>query len=297
MTGRGPFSSEFPFERHFIEVGDARMHYIDEGEGAPFLFLHGNSTWSYMWRNVIPHVTQRGRCVAPDLIGFGNSDKPDIPYRYSDHYAYIEEFINKLELKDIVMVLHDWGGGLGFNYAMRHPERIKGLVFMETFVRTFDSWDDWPQDLLEGFQQFRSPEVGWDLIVNKNVFMEQILPYGIDRELSTEEMTAYLKPFEDIAHRKPLWVWPQELPIEGEPADVAEIIQDYVVKLRASSIPKLLFHVQPGAIVPPETVELCRQTFPNLEDVFLGKSGHYVAEDFPHEIGEKIVSWIDKVQA
>ncbi len=152
MTGRGPFSADYPFESHYREVGGARMHYVDEGEGPPFLFLHGNSTWSYMWRNVIPHLKQRGRCIAPDLIGFGKSDKPDIPYRYFDHYAYIEEFINKLGLKDIVVVLHDWGGGLGFNYAMHHPEHIKGLVFIETFVRTFDSWDDWPQDLLEGFQ-------------------------------------------------------------------------------------------------------------------------------------------------
>ncbi len=127
--------------------------------------------------------------------------------------------------------------------------------------------------------------------------MEQILPYGIDRDLSDEEMTAYLQPFENVAHRKPLWVWPQELPIEGEPADVATIIQDYVAKLKVSPIPKLLFHVQPGAIVPPETVELCRQTFPNFEDVFLGKSGHYLAEDFPHEIGDKMVEWYDRVIA
>lgn len=295
MTGREPFSADYPFASHFIEVNGARMHYIDEGSGKPFVFLHGNSTWSYLWRNVLPHVTSRGRCIAPDLIGFGKSDKPDISYRYFDHYTYIEQFIEKLELDDITFILHDWGGGIGFDYAMRHPERVRGLAFMETFVRTFDTWDDWPPDLVEAFKQFRTPEIGWDLIVNQNVFMKQIFTHGINRTMSDEEIDAYMEPFQDVAHRKPLWVWPQELPIDGKPKDVAEIVQNYVAKLKLSTLPKLLFHVQPGAIIPPETVDMCRQSFPNLEDVFLGKSGHYVPEDFPHEIGEKIVEWSDGI--
>jgi haloalkane dehalogenase len=291
MTGRGPFSADYPFEPNYREVDGVRMHYVDVGTGPTFLLLHGNSTWSYMWRNVIPHLVPHGRCIAPDLVGFGKSDKPDIGYRYADHYGYLERFIDDLGVDDITMVLHDWGGGLGFNYAMQHQDKIRGIAFMETFVRTFDSWDDWPQDLLEGFRQFRTADVGWDLIVNQNVFMEQVLPYGIHRTLSDAEMTAYLEPFTDVAHRKPLWVWPQELPIEGEPADTAAIIRSYLDALKASQVPKLLFHVLPGAIVPPETVEKCRREFPNLEDVFLGESGHYVAEDFPHEIGEKVVEW------
>ena len=295
MTGRGPFSAEYPFEPNFVEVNGARMHYAEIGEGRPFLFLHGNSTWSYMWRNVMPHLASRGRCIAPDLIGFEKSAKPDINYDYADHYGFIEGFIETLGLRDITLVLHDWGGGIGFNYAMSHHDNIRGLAFMETFVRTFDSWADWPADLVEGFKLFRTEGVSWDLIVEKNVFMEEILPYGIQRDLLAAEMAAYLEPFLETAHRKPLWVWLQELPIEGKPAATAEIISRYVAALKQSALPKLLFHVQPGAIISPETVAMCRRDFPNLEDVFLGESGHYVAEDFPHEVGEKIAQWSDGI--
>ncbi len=296
MTGQGPFSADYPFDSKFIDVGGATMHYIDEGEpgedGLTFLCLHGNSTWSYMYRNIIPHLLPLGRCVAPDLIGHGKSDKPDIDYRYLTHYRYVEQFITELGLKNVVLLLHDWGGGIGLNYAMQHEADIRGIALWETFVRTFDSWDDWPQDLLEGFKAFRTPDAGWDLIVNKNVFMEEVLPYGIHRDLSAAEMEAYLEPHCDLAKRKMLWVWPQELPIEGEPADVAVIIEDYVAKLGASKVPKLLFWAKPGAIVPEETVRLCEARFANLETVFLGESGHYIAEDFPHEIGEKVAAWV-----
>jgi haloalkane dehalogenase len=296
MTGRGPFSADYPFEPHFMDVGGANMHYIDEGEsgedGVTFLLLHGNSTWSYQYRNIIPHLLPLGRCVAPDLIGHGKSDKPDIDYRYLTHYGYVEKFIDQLGLKNIVLVLHDWGGGIGLNYAMSHESNIRGIALWETFVRTFESWDDWPQDLVEGFKAFRDKDTGWDLIVNKNVFMEEVLPYGIHRKLSKEEMDAYLEPHADPKNRKMLYVWPQELPIEGEPADNAKVIDDYVAKLGQSQVPKILFWAKPGAIVPEETVRLCEERFPNLESVFLGESGHYIAEDYPHEIGEKIVDWV-----
>jgi len=253
--------------------------------------MHGNSTWSYMYRNIIPHLLPLGRCVAPDLIGHGKSDKPDIDYRYVTHYGYIEKFFAHMGLKNIVFLLHDWGGGLGLNYWSHHQNDVCGIALWETFVRTFDSWDDWPEDLLEGFQAFRAEATGWDLIVNKNVFLEEVLPFGIHRKLSDEEMKAYLEPHADPSDRKMLYVWPQELPIEGQPADTAAIIQAYVAKLGQSQVPKLLFWAKPGAIVPAETVARCEQAFPNLESVFLGESGHYIAEDFPHEIGEKVASW------
>ena len=156
-------------------------------------------------------------------------------------YKYIERFIGELGLTNIVFVLHDWGGGLGLNYAMRHEADVRGIALWETFVRTFESWDDWPQDLLEGFKAFRTPDVGWDMIVNKNVFMEEVLPYGVHRDLTEAEMKAYLDPHRDPANRKTLWVWPQELPIEGQPEDTARIIKDYVAKLGRSQVPKLLF--------------------------------------------------------
>ena len=272
MTGRGPFSADYPFTPHTMDVGGAAMHFIDEpGDGdLTFLLMHGNSTWSYMYRNIIPHLLPKGRCVAPDLIGHGKSDKPDIDYRYVTQYKYIERFIGELGLTNIVFVLHDWGGGLGLNYAMHHEADVRGIALWETFVRTFESWDDWPRDLLEGFKAFRTPDVGWDMIVNKNVFMEEVLPYGVHRDLTEAEMKAYLDPHRDPANRKTLWVWPQELPIEGQPEDTARIIKDYVAKLGRSQVPKLLFWAKPGAIVPEETVALCRANFPNLEDVFLG---------------------------
>lgn len=291
-----PISAEFPFEPRYLEIDGAKIHYIDEGEGDPIVFMHGNSTWSYMWRNIIPYLSGKARCIAFDLVGHGLSDKPDIDYRFVTHYRYVENFLETLDLDKITMVLHDWGGGLGFHYAMQHEEKMKGLAFMETFVRTFDSWDDWPSDLREGFQQFRTEGVGWDLIVNQNVFMEEILPYGVKRGLSDREMAAYLDPHRDIKNRKQLWVWPQELPIEGQPADTSEIIRHYVSRLKQSPLPKLLFYVDPGAIVPEETARMCQEAFPNLESVFLGEGGHYVAEDHPHEIGEKLSTWYDEIE-
>jgi len=297
MTGKGPFSADYRFRTKDMDVGGVRMHYIDEpsddtSSDLTFVCLHGNSTWSYMYRNIIPHLTPHGRVIAPDLIGHGRSDKPDIDYRYVTHYGYLEKFLESLDLKNVVLLLHDWGGGLGFNYAVNHKDQVRGIAFWETFVRTFDKWADWPQDLLEGFQAFRQDKVGWDLIVNKNVFMEEVLPYGIHRDLSKEEMDAYLAPHCDPNNRKMLWVWPNELPIEGEPADTSKIISNYVAELSTWDVPKLLFWVKPGAIVPEATVKRCEETFANLETVFLGESGHYVADDFPHEIGEKVTSWI-----
>ena len=291
-----PISAAFPFQARYLETNGAKIHYIDEGEGDPVLFMHGNSTWSYLWRNIIPYLSGKARCIAFDLVGHGHSDKPDIDYRFRTHYEYVESFLESLGLSNLTMVLHDWGGGLGFHYAMQHEEKMKGLAFMETFVRTFDRWSDWPADLLEGFQQFRTEDVGWDLIVNQNVFMEQILPYGVKRGLTAEEMAAYLEPHSDIRNRKQLWVWPQELPIEGRPPDTSEIIRNYVARLKQSRLPKLLFYGEPGAIIPAETARMCEENFPNLEAVFLGAGGHYLAEDYPHEIGEKLSTWYDAIE-
>ena len=295
MTGRGPFSADYPFKPHTMDLGGAATHYIDEpGDGElTFVLMHGNSTWSYMYRNITPHLLPKGRCVAPDLIGHGKSDKPDVDYRYVTQYKYVERFLGEFGLTNIVFVLYDLGGSLGLNYAMQHEADVRGIAMWETFVRTFDSWDDWPRDLLEGFKAFRTQDVGWDLIVNKNVFMEEVLPYGINRDLSEAEMKAYLDPHGAPANRKMLWVWPQELPIENDPEDTEAIVKDYVAKLGQSQVPKLLFWAKPGAIVPEETVALSRANFPNLEDVFLGESGRYLAEDFLHEIGEKIASWVE----
>jgi haloalkane dehalogenase len=275
-----------------VDVHGSRMYYVEEGEGAPVLFLHGNPTSSYLWRNVIPHVSGGARCIAPDLIGMGRSDKPDIDYRFFDHARYLEGFIEALGLGDVVLVLHDWGSGLGFDWARRHADRVRGLAFMEAILMPVPSWDAFPEGAREMFQAFRTPEVGWDLIAKQNVFVEQALPGSVVRKLSDEEMDAYRAPFPDEASRKPVWRWPNEIPIEGEPADVAEVVGAYSAWLQETEVPKLLFAATPGALIPAPVVEWARSALPNLEVVELGEGIHYVQEDHPEEIGRGIARWL-----
>ena len=212
------------------------------------LFLHGNPTSSYLWRNVMPHLTPVARCLAVDLIGMGQSDKPDLEYRFVDHARYVDRFIAALGLERLTLVIHDWGSALGFHYARRHEANVKGIAFMEAVVRPL-TWDEWPHTLRALFQQFRTPEVGWDLIVNKHVFVEQVLPGAIERTLTQEEMDRYREPYLDPPSRKPVWRWPNEIPVDGEPADVVEIVQAYADWLGRSAVPKLLLYAQPGAIL------------------------------------------------
>ena len=275
-----------------VEVHGSRMSYVEEGEGAPVLFLHGNPTSSYLWRNVIPHVSGGARCIAPDLIGMGRSDKPDIEYRFFDHARYLDGFIEALGLGDVVLVLHDWGSGLGFHWARRHADRVRGLALMEAILAPVPSWDVFPDGAREMFQAFRTPEVGWDLICKQNVFVEQALPGSVVRKLSDEEMDAYRAPFPDEASRKPVWRWPNEIPIEGEPADVAEAVGAYNAWLQETEVPKLLFAATPGALITAPVVEWARSALPNLEVVDLGEGIHFVQEDHPEKIGRGIARWL-----
>lgn len=286
-------SADFPFNSKYIEVHGSTMHYIEEGEGDPILFLHGNPTSSYLWRNIIPHVTHLGRCIAPDLIGMGKSDKPDIDYRFIDHSKYIDGFIEALHLRDIAFVIHDWGSALGFYYAMRNEDNVRAIAFMEAILTPAPSWDMFPKDFIEIFKSFRTPDLGWDLIVNKNVFVEKILPHGVIRDLSKEEMDFYREPFKIPESRKPLWRWPNELPINGEPADVATIVAAYNEWLQKTDIPKLLFYVSPGALVRESDVAWCRENLSNLITVDLGDGIHFIQEDHPHEIGEGLAKWLE----
>lgn len=283
-------SAAFPFESKFVEVHGSRMHYVEEGSGDPVLFLHGNPTSSYLWRNVIPHLSPLARCIAPDLIGMGKSDKPDIEYRFFDHVRYVDGFIEALGLRNITFVIHDWGSALGFHYARRHEGNVKGLAFMEASVRPL-TWEEWPEQARQMFQAFRTPQVGWDLLVNQNAFVEQVLPGAIFRKLSQEEMDRYREPFLDPASRKPVWRWPNEIPIEGEPPDVVEAAQAYADWLGKSDVPKLLLYAQPGAIMREPLVEWCRKNVRNLKAVDIGPGVHFVQEDRPHEIGEAIAQW------
>ena len=292
MSQTNDISADFPFESRFIEVEGSKLHYIDEGEGDPVLFLHGNPTSAYLWRNIIPHVTPAARAIALDLIGMGKSDKPDLEYRFIDHVKYVEGFIDKLGLKNITFVIHDWGSALGLHYASRHERNVKGLALMEAFLAPVPSWDDFPADFVETFQAFRTPDVGWDLIVNQNMFVEKILPGAIVRDLTDEEMDRYREPFKQVASRVPLWRWPNEIPIAGEPADVAEIVEAYSRWLQQTELPKLLFKVTPGAIMPPPVVDWAAVSFKNLETVDLGDGIHFVQEDHPHEIGSALAAWL-----
>jgi haloalkane dehalogenase len=287
-----PISADFPFPSHHVKVLDAAMHYIDVGEGRPVLFLHGNPTSTYLWRNVIPHTAPVGRSIAVDLIGMGKSAKPDIPYRFFDHARYLAAFIEELGLDDIVLVLHDWGSALGFDWASRHQERVRGIAFMESLLLPAPGWEAFPNGVREAFQAFRTPDLGWELLVRQNKFIEDVLPAAIMRPLSSAEFDAYRQPFLREADRTPLWRWPNELPIAGEPADIQEVVSRYSGWLRETPLPKLLLHADPGVLIPAPVVDWARANLPNLSTVAIGPGIHYVQEDHPHEIGRAIADWI-----
>jgi haloalkane dehalogenase len=289
-------STEFPFRSNFVEVYGSKIHYIDEGKGESILFLHGNPTSSYLWRNIIPHLTDNARCIAPDLIGMGKSYKPDIEYRFFDHVKYIEGFIDKMKLKDITLVVHDWGSGLGFYYGMRNEDKIRGIAFMEAILVPIESWDMFPEEQRKIFQAFRTPDVGWDMIVNQNFLVEEILgKLGTVRRLSEDEMAYYREPFRKLEYRKPVWRWPNEIPIEGKPEDVTKVVREYNQKLQISNIPKLLIYGEPGALITKPVVDWCMKNLSNLTTANIGAGIHYLQEDNPHAIGLEIAKWYETV--
>jgi haloalkane dehalogenase len=288
-------SAKFPFKPNYIEVCGSKIHYIDEGRGRPILFLHGNPTSSYLWRNILPYLKSKGRCIAPDLIGMGKSDKPDIEYRFFDHVKYIDEFIEKMSLKDILLVVHDWGSSLGLFYSMRNEDNVTGIALMEAILMPIDSWELFPPNVRKIFQDFRTPDLGWDMIVNQNFFIKKVLEkHGALRPLSEEELAYYREPFQKKEYRKPLWRWPNEIPIEGIPRDIVKVVGDYNRWLQRSNIPKLLIYGQPGTLIPKPVVDWCIQKLSNLKVVNIGPGIHLLQEDNPHSIGQEIVKWFDE---
>jgi haloalkane dehalogenase len=290
MAEKKNISSEFPFESKFMEIHGNNMHYIEEGNGDPVLFLHGNPTSSYLWRNIIPYLSPVARCIAPDLIGFGKSDKPDLEYRFFDHVHYVEGFIEKLELKNVTLVIHDWGSAIGFHYAMQNEDNVKGIAFMEALLKGA-KWSEFPKDFKMGFKLFRTKGVGWFMIAVLNVFLEKILPNATARKLNEEEMRHYEEPFKTIKSRKPLWRMPNDIPIDGHPKDVDDTVNTYNKKLQQSSIPKLLFYAHPGGLITRSGVDWCNQNLKNLKSVDIGQGIHYLQEDNPHLIGEELLKW------
>ena len=287
--------TEQPLTKKSVDVLDSRIAYHERGEGAPLLLLHGNPTSSYLWRDVIPGLAGRGRLVAPDLIGMGDSGKlpnagPDT-YRFTTHRRYLDAFIDAVigRSDSIVLVVHDWGSALGFDWANRHRDAVAGLVYMEAIVRPV-TWTEWPEAARRVFQGFRS-EAGEQMILERNVFVENVLPGSVLRQLTEEEMAEYRRPFlEPGEGRRPTLTWPRQIPIDGEPADVTEIVTSYGEWLRASPVPKLFVDADPGAILRGDQREFCR-TWPNQREVTV-RGSHFVQEDSPDEIGRAIAEWL-----
>jgi haloalkane dehalogenase len=272
-------------------VLNSTMAYRESGDlGAPtVLFLHGNPTSSYIWRNVIPSVAPIAHCIAPDLIGFGQSGKPDIAYRFADHVRYLDAFLAEAGISSAYVVAQDWGTALAFHLAARRPEFVRGLAFME-FIRPMPTWDDFPKR--ETFQNFRTPGVGEKMILEGNAFVEQILPGATIRRLTDEEMAVYRAPFPTPESRRPTWRFPNELPIAGEPADVYSTMLEAHAALSDSSYPKLLFVGDPGALVSPAFAEEFAKGLRNCNVIHLGPGAHYLQEDHPQAIGDNVKQWL-----
>lgn len=283
-------SAEFPYTGQYATVRGNRMHYIESGAGEPVVFLHGNPTWSYLWRNVIPHVSPFCRCIAPDLMGMGRSDKPDRAYRFAEHAQDLEAFVDALGLERVTFVAHDWGGSLAFHYLANHPERVRGLAFMEVMLHPL-TWAGFPRAFRFPFRMMRTPGLGWLLLSVANQFVERVLPGATVRRLGREEMAYYREPFATIRSRRPVRRWPCEIPLDGRPADVADLFTAYQAALEASPVPKLLLFAEPGGIVRESERQWAAAHLPALETVNVGNGIHYLQEDAPDAIGRNIADW------
>lgn len=278
------------FAKKKVGVLDAEMAYLEVGAGRPIVFLHGNPTSSYLWRDVIPHLSAMGRCIAPDLIGMGDSDKVGGDYRFVDHRRYLDALLDQLGVaEDVILVLHDWGGALGFDWANRHRDSAVGLVFGETIVGPLPSWDQWPESSRSLFQAIRS-EAGERIILEKNAFVERILPASVLKPMSEEVLEEYRRPFNEPGEsRRPTLTWPRQIPVAGDPADVTEIVAGYQAWLRESEIPKLFIEVEPGFLTPLMRPEC--MSWPNLRTVTV-PGVHFFQEDSADQTGQAIVSWL-----
>ena len=288
-----PISADDPYERRHATVLDTEMAYVDTGAGDPVVFLHGNPTSSYLWRNVIPEVEPHARCLAPDLVGMGDSGPaPDGSYRFADHARYLDAWFDALlPTQSVTLVGHDWGSVLGFYWARRHPERVRGLAYMEAIVRPV-SWEEWPEEARGIFRGMRS-EKGEDLVLQRNVFVERILPSSVLRGLTEEEMDVYRRPYVTEESRRPTLAWPRELPIDGEPEEVVRIVDDYSGWLKESDVPKLFVNAEPGSILTGAQREFCR-SWKNQEEVTV-RGAHFLQEDSPREIGEAVAAFVVKI--
>jgi haloalkane dehalogenase len=293
-------SAAFPYQKQRQRVLGREMAYVEAGHGDPIVLLHGNPTSSYLWRNVLPHLQPLGRCIAPDLIGMGDSDKlpasgPD-SYRFVEHRRYLDALLEALDVRErIVLVIHDWGSALGFDWANRHRGAVKGIAFMEAIVRP-QGWDHWDKiNMRPALQALRS-EAGEEMVLRDNFFVEKILPGAVLRTLSAEEMAQYRRPFAEPGEgRRPTLTWPRQIPIDGEPPDVVEIVRASANWLSTSPVPKLFFNATPGAILANDADLAFIRSLPALAEVTVA-GRHYVQEDSPDEIGQGIAGWMEMLR-
>lgn len=287
-------------EKKFETVNGRRMAYVEMGDpdGDPIVFLHGNPTSSYLWRNVMPHMTGLGRCIAPDLIGMGDSEKlPDSgpeSYRFVEHSEYLTKLLDQIGVRNnVTLVVHDWGSGLGFHWANTHRDAVKGIAYMEAMVKA-RSWDDFPEKARPAFEAMRSPN-GDEMVLENNFFVEVMLPGSIIRDLTEDEHNEYRRPFKNPGEdRRPTLTWPRQIPIDGDPADVTAIMDDYGEWLSTSDVPKLFIDASPGAILGDgASRDYCR-SWPHQTEVQV-KGVHFIQEDSADEIGQAIAGWLKAV--
>ena len=280
--------------RKKLSAGGVDISYVDTGAGDPIVFLHGNPTSSYLWRNIITHLEPVARCLAPDLMGMGDSgSSPNGSYRFVEHSAVLDQWFDAVGLTSkVTLVVHDWGSALGFHWAKRNPERVKGIVYMEAIVRPV-TWEEWPEASRNLFQGFRSP-AGEEIVIEKNVFVERVLPGSVLRGLTEEEMEVYRRPYLEVGEsRRPTLTWPREIPVEGDPVDVVQLVSEYAEWLSSSQVPKLFINADPGAILVGSQREFCR-SWPNQKELSV-PGQHFIQEDSPAEIGQGILDWYQTI--
>jgi len=277
-----------------VEVKGHQMAYVEEGDGRPIVFLHGNPTSSYLWRDILPRLIRHGRCIAPDLIGMGDSDKladsgPD-RYRFVEHREYLDGFMAAVGADDdVILVIHDWGSALGFDWGNRHRDKVSGYVYMEGIVMPM-TWDQFSQRARPVFEAFRSP-AGEEMVLEKNTFVEKVLPGSILRQLTDEEMAEYRRPFAQAGEdRRPTLTWPRQIPLDGEPADVCEIVEAYGAWMAQNDLPKLFINAEPAAILIGDQREFCRSWKNQTETTVKGV--HFIQEDSAADIAAAIDAWL-----
>ena len=284
------------WNKKYIDVSGKQIAYVEMGEGDPIIFQHGNPTSSYLWRKILPQLQSLGRCIAMDLIGMGDSEKlkdaGSMTYSYATHKKYFDGFLDELGIKNnATLIIHDWGSALGFDWAQNNSEKVKAICYMEGIVQSM-KWEDWNEDARGIFQGFRSP-AGEEMIIEKNLFIEAVLPGSILRKLSDEEMNEYRRPFKDKKTRQPTLDWPRQIPLENEPPEICKIVDSYSQWMAKNDLPKLFINAEPGAILIGKQREFCR-TWKNQKEVTV-KGSHFIQEDSPNEIGSAIFDWLKDI--